>query len=279
MSHPRVSPDEKWITFTRYNRKKSGLAQEVDGYEETEIMLMRIDGSDVSTLVPPKPGILNCNSSWAEGGKSLLYVSTDNEARTPWIMKMDFESRKSSRIPTPETLKTTDPHNVGDYIVFPVLEKVDSLWMCKLDGSNLHQITFPKDPGGFRWFALPVGDYDPKISPDGKRVAYMRLHDKNDWKIFVVDLETHVEQDLSQNEIFDIVPDWSSDGKLIIFPHIDVKDFSKLGMYTMKPDGTERRMIPLPRGYLGNQPHFFPRDGSGSNARFVYQSVRTPGLF
>jgi len=278
MSHPRVSPDGKLVTFTRYNKKRSGLAQEIDGYEETEIMLMNIDGSNMWTIVPPKPDVLNCNSSWAEDGKSLLWVSTDNERHFPSIMKIELETRQISRIPTPVDLKTSDPHSVGTKMIFPVLGKVDALWTMNFDGTGLEQVTHPSDRGGFRWFALPVGDYDPKLSPDGKRAAFMRLVDKDDWQIIVLDLETKKETNASGEHAFDIVPDWSSDGKLLMFSHIDVKRPKDIGIYVSRPDGSERRMLPLPRGLLPNQPHFFPGDGSGPNARLIYQAFKAPGL-
>lgn len=280
MSHPRVSPDGQWITFTRYNKKKGGLAKEDGGnYEETEIMLCRIDGSDMKTVVPPKPGILNCNSNWTDGGSAIIWISTDNPEHKASIMKMDLNSGKVDRIPTPKDMDSTDPHIVGDQMVFPVIgKKVNSLWMMNLDGSNLREITHPKPPGGFRFLMLPAGDYDPKLSPDGTKVAYMRLMGRDDWKIWVVDLKTGEEKNISGDNVGDIVPDWSSDGQLLVFSHIDTKDFRKMGLYTMKPDGSDRKLLPLPRGHVANQPQFFPNSGSGPDAMIIYQTLRVPQM-
>jgi len=274
LSHPHVSPDGKWITFTRYNEKHWGYAKEEDGYENTEIMLIRVDGSEMKTVIRPKQGILNCNSAWMDEGRSLVWLSTDNEEKLPWLMKLELETGKIARIPTPKDFKTTDPHVLDGRIVFPVIDSVDSLWAMNLDGSALKQLTHPLHPGGFRWFALPPGDYDPKFSPDGTQVAFMRLQKKNDWKIYTVDVSSGLESNLSGENSFDIVPDWSSDGKLIIFSHIDTDDLTRLGLYTMKPDGTGRRKIPLPEGYLPNQPQFFPNSGSGLDAKIVFQVMR-----
>ncbi len=280
LSHPRVSPDHQWITFTRYTKKKwNGLAEETGGYAGSEIMLVRMDGTDMQTVIPAKEGKMNCVSSWADDGKSLIWVSDDNSENIPWIMKINLATREIVRLPTPPELKTTDPHIVGDQMVFPVVaKKVDSLWMMNLDGSNLRQITFPKEPTGFRWAALPAGDYDPKLSPDGKQVAFMRLKGKDDWRLWVVDLATGEERQLSGPDDVDIVPDWSSDGKLIAFSHINTKDFRKMGLYTIKPDGTDRKLLPMPRGQVCNQPQFFPGEGSGPTARMIYQSFKVPQL-
>lgn len=280
MSHPRVSPDHEWITFTRYTKKNfSGIAEELGGYEGSEIMLMKLDGSDMKTLIPAKSGIMNCVSSWADDGRSIIWLSTDNPDKTPSIMKIDVASGAITRVPTPKDFKTTDPHSVGNVVVFPVIEKkVDSLWIMNIDGSNLRRLTEPPAPTGFRWGALPAGDYDPKLSPDAKHVAFMRLTSRDDWRAWTVDVETREERNLSGPDNTDIVPDWSSDGKLIAFSHLNTKDFRKMGIYTIRPDGTDRKLLPLPRGYVCNQPQFFPGEGSRPNTRIIYQTMKVPGM-
>lgn len=60
MTHARISSDKQWIAFTRYNNiGKDGCASENEcnydesneQYKGTEIVLMRIDGSDARTIV------------------------------------------------------------------------------------------------------------------------------------------------------------------------------------------------------------------------------------
>jgi Tol biopolymer transport system component len=285
MTHPRVSPDGEWVTFTRYQKKNwAGLAMEKGGYENTEIMLVRLDGRDLRTIVPAKKGVLNCNSTWTSDGKSLVWLTTDNPKKSPELRRIELSTRKISRIPTPPDLKTTDPHVVGDRIVFPVIgEDVDSIWVMDLDGENLKRVTSPRYDGKeheqrSKRSRFPLGDYDPKLSPDGKRVAFMRLFGAEGWRIFVADVATGEERDLSGPDSIDALPDWSSDGKLLLFWHADKKNPERMGLYTMKPDGRDRRMIPVPRGYLHGHPHFFPNSGSSSSARIIYQAIKAPKL-
>lgn len=279
MTHARVSPDRKWIVFTRYTQKgPNGLAMEDHGYAGTEIVRASMDGSGVETLVPAKRGVVNSNCSWIEGGDAVMYVSTDNPQRQPRIMKLDLETRKKTRVPTPEDWLTTDPDAEGDKIVFARKgETVDRIYMMNRNGSEVKQVTNPKIEKTDRT-KFHVGDYDPKLSPDLKKVATMRFHGGEDWRIVVVDLATGKEHDLSGAENLDAMPDWSADGQRIIFRHIDRKRPRDIGVWTMKPDGTDRKQVPLPRRRLHNHPAFFPGAEAGPDAKVIYVSRSAPRI-
>jgi Tol biopolymer transport system component len=62
---------------------------------------------------------------------------------------------------------------------------------------------------------------------------------------------------LSDPEKAGAVPDWSSDGKLLTFWHVDFKDMQQTGIYTMRTDGSARWRIPLPHGDFYTDPVFF----------------------
>ncbi len=280
MTHPRVSPDGKWLTLTRYNKRNlQGLALEKNGYQNTEIMIMRMDGTELETVVKPRLGRINANSHFADGGRSLIWFSTDNPKKAPQIMKVDLRSREVTRVPTPPDLKTTDPHHVGNTLVFPTVgPNVESLWIMKLDGSAARQLTHPKFPAGMAKGKWPHGDYDPKLSPDGRKVAFMRLFGKEGWRTFVIDVASGKEKDLSGPGSIDALPDWSSDGRLLLFWHIDKKNLAKMGIYTMRPDGSNRKMVDLPRGYLHGHPQFLPGGGSSKRAGIIYAARKAPHL-
>jgi len=282
MNHARLSPDKSMITFTRYNVNwPDRESREEQTYDETEIMVMRRDGTGLESLVPPKKGIMAANGYWTPDGKSVIYVSTDNPSRTPQINRIDLASRQVSRVPTPGGLHVSDPHQVGEHLVFPVTDrdrKRNVLWTMGLRGGGAKQITDYSGDGGSD-VAIFLGDYDPKLSPNGREVAFMRQMDKDIWHVMVSDLETGWERDLSQGfHGLELVPEWSSDGKRLIFFHVDVKDRSTWGLYTMRPDGTERAKIPLPSGYFYTMPAFFPGEGAGPNAGIIFSARKVPGL-
>jgi len=281
INHARVSPDKKWITFTRYNKRGwSGIAKEDGGYMETEIMLVRIDGSEMQSLVPPRKDTVAANGYWTEDGSAILYVSNDNPARSGQINRIELSTRTISRVPLAGELWAADPHPVKGKMAISVFDpkaKLTSIWLTTGSGGRARQITFPRLSSAERT-ATPLGDYDPKISPDGRKVIAMRNLGKHNWHAILIDLESGEERDLSAEKAVDGVPEWSSDGKKLIFWHVDVKELGKSGLYTMNPDGSERRRIPLPKGYFYTMPAFFPEEGSGSGARIIYSAEKNPLL-
>ncbi len=282
INHARVSPDKKWITFTRYNKRSwNGVAKEEGGYMETEIMLARIDGSEPQSLIPPRKETVAANGYWSEDGKAILYVSNDNPARRGQINRIDLATRKIVKVPLERDLWAADPHPVGGQMAISVFDpkaQQTAIWLTSSAGGKARQITFPKLAGFDRKVNTPPGDYDPKISPDGNQMATMRNMGKHNWHIVMIDLATKEERDLSAEKTVDGVPEWSSDGKKLIFWHVDIKEIKQSGLFTMNPNGGERERITLPRGFFYTMPAFFPGEGSGGDARIIFSAEKTPLL-
>nr|WP_295786433.1 hypothetical protein [Rhodoferax sp.] len=280
MSHPRVSPDRSRVVITRYTKRgRDGKATEAQGYEGTEILLMNLDGSNLETIIPAKPSVVSANGGWTPEGRSLIYISTDNAQRVPELRQIDLATREVTKLPTPAGLRATDPHWDAGKIVFPAKadegKGADSLWVMNPDGSAPRQITWPpRSKGGPGLF----GDFDPKMSPDGTKVAFMRIDGGEAWKVMVLDLASGTEKLLTPPGPLEWLPTWSSDGKLLLFVRIDRTKPKEIGLYTMTPDGSDRKMIPLPLGYLYGHSAFFPGDGSGEVARIIFTGTPKPGL-
>lgn len=281
MTHARVSPDGQWIAFTRYNRKGwGGTATQNGGYEETEIMIVRTDGTGLESVVPPKKRVVAANSSWTPDGKALIYISNDNPEKRARIHRIDLATRKTTVLPLPANLIVADPHLVQDKIVVSAFDEKGAkqmfLWMTEVDGRGGKQISSPPQlRDGKRMKPLP-GDFDPRISPDGTKVVTMRHMGKDNWHIVVIDIATGLEKDLSREKAVDGVAEWSSDSRKIIFWHIDPVELRKSGIYTTKPDGADRQQVPLPKGFLYVHPSFFPGDGSGPNSRVIFSAKKEP---
>lgn len=277
LSHIRVSHDHQWITFTRFNKLNSkGVAVEEEGYEETEIMISRLDGSELRTLVPPKKGVGSANSNWIPTGKKLVYVSDDNPERKGKIYSIDSTTSKREQIATAPGVEASDPFIRDQWMVYSARKKKGSPYairIAKLNDTNDRQVSFPKK--GF-W-----GDFDPKLSPDGSTVAFMRLGPKGPnggVDIMSVDIVTGKETLLSErnNKNLDGVPEWSSDGRLIIYWHIDRHNPLKSGIYSIRPNATDRKQIPLPIGYHYGTAQFFPGSGSSENTKIIFAARRYP---
>jgi len=279
MTHPRVSPDGKRLVLTRYNnRAKDGKATEDQGYDNTEIMIVNIDCRGLETIIPAKTGIIAANGSWTPDGKSLIFVSTDTPQRRPEIHRIELATRTITRVPTPPGLAVSDPHWEGNELVFVSIEDAaNTLWTMKAAGSDARQITHPTHSRKFG-SVENYGDFDPKLSPDGSKVAFMRIYGGEAWRVMVLDRKTGEEHNLTAEGVVEGLPTWSSDGKLLLYRHIDRKKPAEIGLYTMTPEGNDRTRVPLPRGFLYNHGSFFPGGGSSSKARIIYTGTRVPGL-
>jgi len=276
LTHARVSKDHKWITFSRFNKMGPyGIAGHEAGYEETEVLMARIDGSDMQVLVPAKKGVASCNSYWTPDGKSIIYGSNDNPEKIGQTYIMDIATRKKTRVPTPAGLATGDPFTNGELVVFPArtpnIKGGYVIHIMNIDGSNARALSKVTQ-------AQSQGEFDPKISPDKTKVAFMRYGKKGnrgDIYIIVTDIATGKESDISikGNANWDAMPEWSSDGKRLVFWHVNRKDKLASGLYTIKPDGTDRKRIPTPFGYQFTITSFWPGTGSGDDAKLIF-SVR-----
>ena len=275
MNHVRVSEDMKWVTFTRFNEyNKSGYAmEEHEGtYTNTEVVICRTDGKDLQSIVPPKKKFVNANSYWTSDGTGIIYISSENAKRRPEIKLVNVGSRKITSIPTPAHLFPTDPSIRGNVIVYPAKRRklpTHRIWIMNSDGTGARQLSRAGRKAG--------QENDPKISPDGTQVAFMRYQEggiRNGVHLIVADINTGAEKDLSGagSRNIDAMPEWSSDGKLLVFWHRNRRDKKKHGIYVIRPDGTGRRKVPLPDGYSYTMPAFLPGTGSGDNAKIIYSA-------
>lgn len=279
MTHARVSPDGSRIVFTGYHKRgKDGLANEDSGYENTEIAILNLDGTGLETIIAPKPGIIAANGDWTPDGKSIFYVSTDNAQRTPELRQIDLATRKITRLPTPDGVQASDPHRLGDRLIFPAKagsKGADPLWVMNVDGTGARQVTKP--PRSSSADGL-YGDFDPKLSPDGTKAAFMRIDGGLTWRVMVLDLKSGEEKRLSPPDGMEWLPTWSGDGKLLLFTRVDTKNVKQTGLYTMTPDGGERRKVPLPAGLYYNHGTFFPGEKASPSARIIFSASKRPWL-
>ena len=153
--------------------------------------------------------------------------------------------------------------------------------MMNRDGSDARQISFPKKNADVPAENPAQGDYDPRLSPDCSSVSIFR-NVGGAFHVVLVNVASGMETDLTgplfpeRNLTAEGVAAWSSDGKLLIFRHIAVPHEGPqgVGLYLMKPNGSERKRIPIAKGEFPHvQPEFFP-EGSSSDVRVIYQTEK-----
>ena len=146
-------------------------------------------------------------------------VTIDGTSLKPWD---EFVPRDPGR--------ATRPFD-GAQTVYAGVWPDTHLYVMNADGSEQTRLT-----------SLPGFSGVPVYSPDGKRIAFQRTETLKDfhWQISVMDADganiRQITHDASNNQ----VPNWSRDGQRLIFYS---NRTGKNQIYSMKPDGSERRML------------------------------------
>jgi Tol biopolymer transport system component/predicted Ser/Thr protein kinase len=100
--------------------------------------------------------------------------------------------------------------NDGQWVAYASFPE-GNLWKSKVDGSERLQLTFP-----------PLQAYQPRWSPDGKKIAFQGITLGQPWKMFVISADGGQPEEVMTG-IGDL--GWSSDGTSLIF-HSGMADFS-----------------------------------------------------
>ena len=268
VNHARVSPDGGWVVFTRYNVFNGPYAREIDGYSDTEAIVCAIDGSYCYDAIPPQSGIVAANAAWTSDGTGLIYVSTVTPTHSSGIRQLTISNGENALLLSNPTVLYGDPHENPE------------LGPSKMILTSA-QVLGPSNVGPRRvalWDLNPnsalnlltnwqLGDYDPKLSPDGNTAVAMRkiLNGgdgfSGEWHIVKIDVRTKATTDHTPFGTTEAVPEWSADGSLLIF-------WSFIDLYTLHADGCCKTLVALPHkpgrppGLQYTMPAFWPHSNS-----------------
>jgi hypothetical protein len=279
MTHPRVSNDKNWVSYTTYNDLNSSGCASLDvGYFNTEIRAVQVNGSGDKRIISPVSNQFNSNNYWIGATNEFTYLSGPTSAlkfyRATVNSSMNLISGPTE-IPVAGTIIPMDPQtNLStNKIVYPGLYNpgsgyVKSIFIMNLsDSGSLVGLSLGRDHAGNTITCADsacanIMENDPKISPDGSKVAFMRQTPSSGvnsfgWHIFVVPVASPLNEvdisystigsDITKNEV---LPEWI-DNNTLIFSTIQIISSSNIvkEVYTMKSDGTLRTKISLPTGF------------------------------
>lgn len=169
--------------------------------------------------------------SYSADGHSIVFVS---ESETGAVAIFTMQSDGSER-----RLVVADganPHFFpsGRAIVFDrTVDGHSHIFAIRLDGSGLRQYT-----------AGPYDDYDPAVSPDGRRIAFISNRDRDDERdrsdIFVIAANGDGMRVLSDLPRSQAEPDWSPDGRRIAFA---MSARSNSNIFVVRAGGSRLRQL------------------------------------
>jgi dipeptidyl aminopeptidase/acylaminoacyl peptidase len=115
------------------------------------------------------------------------------------------------------------------------------------DGTDIRQITRPPRAGEWGNANLLVGDYDPRISPDGARAVFERLVDDQsshgNYDFLIVDTDGSNEFRLTPSGYAQGLASWSHSGHQIVYVVTAIGTTGQYDLCLTNDDGTENRNI------------------------------------
>jgi Tol biopolymer transport system component len=256
VSNAVPSPDGTRIAFYE---QEGGIQAGLDTIYTSEIAMIDIDGAGYRKLTDND--WMDFQPRWKPDGSGILFISTGGRKTGTDIYVMEPDGNVTKRLTVTPVLSEADPDWRCGKIVFT---RNHSVWIMDEDGSNEMELTDPPGRGTDVGVQFPLGDYDPNLSPDCTKVVFERLTGPGlrsgetnigDYDLYVYDIGTGTEIDISRNGGADFVPKWSALLSRILFIHVTDNPADAYDIYAVNPDGTGRAKI------TGNDPDTFLENG------------------
>jgi TolB protein len=281
-NHAHVSPDGSLVVFSEFNQdlNNDGLKDESD-LAASDISVMNIDGSGYRPIAH-RYGF-DLTPVWSPDGRSILYSSDRDNARGVLdLFVYDLDSGSLRNLTKTDNQSEGDPNWVGGRIVFNRLANgVMTLWIMDQDGKNARQLTTPSyavaSDGPY-----PFGDFDPKLSPDGRTVAFARHVDNGfrlgafvigRWDLMVVDAENGRPRVLLENGDANSMPTWSADGSSLAYWAFLRQPSGASRLFTLSSSGgTPARLTPDREDLQAQMPDWY--QARSGERRIIFSAMR-----
>jgi Tol biopolymer transport system component len=258
-------------------RAKNGLIAfqrvffDADGFTaEIAIFTAKPNGTRIRQVTDPPPGVETGRMHWSPDGRRLAYMRVVLDSWRPHI----FVVRPNGTDRSDLTKGHCRPSSCGgeeDPAWSPDAERIafirltpegPSLFVMRSDGIRRRQVMTP--PAG------RYTDWGPAWSPSGQRLVFRRWSDVREAAaLFTVRLDGGDLRRITPWKL-DLLnrPDWSPDGRWILFEKEDPSGLTQLCL--IHPDGTGFRQITHSRRFLWRWGSFSP-DGT------MITALREPG--
>ena len=239
---PAWAPDASKIAYVRRVETARKIRDEDDDGTAPQIWVMRADGGDQHAFAPlPPRGAFDSAPAWSPAGDRLALVRRGGEVES---LIVTGEGGAGMR-----TLVNEDSEGDVEYSS-PAWAPDGAAILCTrtrygkgLPRQSLYVV--PADGGPARRLATNAAD--GAWSPDGRRIAFTSLIDRNgslcsecnpEPELYVMNADGSARTRLTSNKGADSAPAWSADGARIAFN--STRNFPKgehPELYSIQPDG------------------------------------------
>jgi TolB protein len=212
--YPAVSPSGELVAF--YGK--------YDNYKTWSIHTVGTDGNNVRRLTHLKH-VWDSSPSWSPDGKTIAfareYRADDGDfSEEIWLMNSDGTNQRQIK-----ALKGRSPEFMQDgRLLFQTKSGPSQISIANIDGSNIIQLTHDD-----------TKNMQPKISPDGTKIAYLANRDGNQ-EVYIMNVDGTEQTRITRNSIAEWDPAWSLDGSKVFFSSQNVHGFYDI--YKANTDGS-----------------------------------------
>lgn len=255
-------PGAKYLPALAPDGQKAAFAGTATGSEERCIFVARPGQASVEQI----PGTCGEASSpvWSPDGSQLALVRF--EYGRPAVTIHDFVTGKERELARLDITPSLWMHRViawspdGKWLVVSDREPGEKptivLHLISADGRVRRQLTKGISE-------RVIVDVEPSFSPDGRRVAFIRMISHLWRDVMVVDVESGESRNVAPRNRMIGGLDWSSDGKDVVFSARRDRDFRLWMVSANEPEG---RVRAHPSGLYADSPIQF----SARNGRLIY---------
>ncbi len=222
----RSVPSDSFLSFqaATWSPKKWKILFLADTYNTRAIYSVDCDWKNCRRIPAPSQ-IMIPSLDWSPDGQKIAYVEIDASLGCRvGVMNPDG----------------TSPVGISSW--YPIVYRVSwspsssEIVFSPLDSTGGRIMIIKSDGTGLRSLVTGLNAAYPSWSPDGRYIAFVQ----NFSKIFIHDLNTHQNTQLTFGQNYDSWPTWSSDSRTIVFSSRPGVNPSPSAIHSIQIDGTNR---------------------------------------
>jgi Tol biopolymer transport system component len=257
------TPNEIYTSALRLNAEgdRFVFAQKADGNSDDNLEIYTIETNGQGLTRLTNNSFFDLYPAWSTDDTRIAFLSRRGGDLDIYVMNAD--GGNTSRLYDSGS-NDADIDWADGNVVFT---SQFAIWKINDDGTQPVQITNPPDRGQWGKANLPAGDYDPRLSPDGKKVVFERLEDTSQpnggYNIFVINVDGTGETRLTDSSYAQGLASWSHSGNRLVYMVAAINGQGKYDIYMMNSDSTANRNITpgyFPANFLCYSPIFSKDD-------------------